>query len=146
MLYHGLPLKMAVQATLQTVYLMYTGSSDWIIVSSALFSFIMLTLSVTTYDGGFLGWSFSENTGHFLKLLLFRVLDVPPKILSIALLWYTGSGLTAFVVGMANISVGILVVAIVSTGYVVTSFNVFRHSLLFLQSVIPSMVLQSLSI
>ena len=102
---------------------MYTDAASEIIIISAIFSFVMLTMSVASYDGGFLKWSFSENTGRFLKLLLFRVLDVPTKILSYSLLWYTDSGQTAFVLVMVNLFIGIVVVVAVSKGYVDTLQN-----------------------
>jgi len=99
----------APQATLQTIYLMFTHSDSFIIISSALFSYVMLTLSVTSYDGGFLGWNFKDNTGNFLRLFLFRVLDVPTKILSYALLWYLVGGEYAFALVFINGLIGAFV-------------------------------------
>merc|ERR1719242_1672386 len=99
----------APQATLQTIYLMFTHSTSPIIISSTLFSYVMLTLSVTSYDGGFLGWNFKDNTGNFLRLFLFRVLDVPTKILSYALLWYLVSGQHAFALLVINGLIGAFV-------------------------------------
>ena len=102
------------QATFQMTYLMYTGSGSWVIVTSALFSLVMLTLSVTQYDAGFLKWSIVETPGKFFKLLIFRVLDVAPKILSYALLWYTDMAMWTAVVVAMDLLIGSLICLVIS--------------------------------
>ncbi len=60
---------------------------------------ILLANSVTGYDAGFLNWSIMATPGKYFKLLLFRLLDVAPKILGYALLWYADMAwMTAVVV------------------------------------------------
>ncbi len=105
----------SVQATIQMAYLMYSGTGSWNIIFSALFSFIMLTYSVTGYDAEFLKWKPSgAKKAEYFKLLAFRLSDVPSRIMNYALLWFIGMGWVTALILAINALIGLTISMMIS--------------------------------
>jgi len=107
----------AAQAVAQATYLLYSRSGSPVVVLSTAFSFLSLTLTVGmddfavimngVYDifGNEHGGKFSVRS--FVVLLLYRLVDVPTKLVLYSLMWYGDQGIiTAVALGM-NTFVGI---------------------------------------
>eukprot|EP01083_Nonionella_stella_P245138 852443_1 len=89
-------LEAAPQAVIQMVYLLFTGNMSGVVVASTVFSFINLTSAIVSDDVKMCGLRFpsscqavvSEDGRQFISLYVFRVLDVPSKLLFYAFAWY----------------------------------------------------------
>ena len=103
---------------------MSTGSTSGMVISSVLFSIVMLTMTVAGDDAVFLGWKVMMRKKVFgrefewvdgdkwggykwIILYLWRILDITSKLLLYSLFWSsTGGGAIAAGLLLANLAVG----------------------------------------
>ncbi len=99
------------QSVLQLTYLMYTGSDSIVVILSAIFSMVTMTLAVAGDDALFLGWkpTDKETRWKWVLLMVFRVLDIGSKLFLYSLFWYGDQGLITFVLVVLDSLAGSLV-------------------------------------
>ena len=119
-----------VQAVLQITYLMATGSTSPLVISSTILSLVTLTLTVAGDDISSLKWSLTDKEKRegddkedaaeeeeefvlwkrFIILYLWRILDIVSKLAMYALFYSThGGGMVAFILLVVNASIGVFV-------------------------------------
>ena len=119
-----------VQAVLQLTYLMATGSTSPLVISSTILSLVTLTLTVAGDDISSLKWSLTDKKKkevddkedaaeveeevvlwkRFIILYLWRIMDIVSKLAIYALFYSTnGGGMVAFVLLLVNLSMGVFV-------------------------------------
>eukprot|EP01084_Bolivina_argentea_P075109 136185_1 len=98
----------APQSLIQFIYLMKAaGNISTTVVLSVIFSFFNLTLPIVGDDMKLLEIKFKENKAKFMQIYVYRLLDIPSKILALAFLWYFLNGLVCLLVVIIDISVSV---------------------------------------
>ena len=111
-----------VQAVLQLTYLMSTGSTSVIVISSTIFSLVTLTMTVAGDDVAALKWSLTDKKKkegaeekeeevtlwkRFITLYIWRIMDIVSKLAMYALFYSTeGGGIVTFIFFIMNVSIG----------------------------------------
>eukprot|EP01084_Bolivina_argentea_P015073 28192_1 len=89
----------APQSLIQIIYLMKSGGgTSNVVLLSVIFSCFNLTLAIIGDDANLLEIKLKKHTGKFVLLYLYRLFDIPTKILGFAFLWYFVSGFVCFLV------------------------------------------------
>eukprot|EP01084_Bolivina_argentea_P160267 279113_1 len=114
----------APQSVIQMVYLMKTGNLNGIILVSSVLSFINLTMTIIGDDKNFIGAEFVKpwkdgdekyfrnkscwKFGKYMILYLFRVADIPSKILEYIFVWYFINGYALTIVFGIDMVIGLV--------------------------------------
>eukprot|EP01083_Nonionella_stella_P246596 855939_1 len=95
----------APQSVIQLVYLLATKNKSPMVITSTVLSFINLTLSICGDDAKMLSVQFGDI--KWMLLYIFRILDVPSKLLFYVFGWVFVSGYLAFGMVLLDTLIGI---------------------------------------
>ena len=123
------------QSVLQLTYLMSTGSDSPVVILSAIFSLVTMTMTVAGDDAQFLGWSpmDEETRWKWVLLVVFRVLDIGSKLFLYSLFWYGDQGWITFVLIVVDCLVGISIYFLlkIKLSFYILQFDCFCRLYIF---------------